>query len=125
MPATRKSDCTMPRAVLHMALELSENTWKLGFAAGLGQAPRLRDVPARAVVVLEQEIKFAKERLGLPPDAPVVSCYEAGRDGFWLHRCLAALGVVNVVVDSSSIEVDRRKGPKRRIGEANCIMPRI
>ena len=36
------------------------------------------------------------------------SCYEAGRDGFWLHRWLIAQGVENVVVDSSSIEVNRR-----------------
>jgi transposase len=92
-----------------MALELSEKTWKLGFTTGLGQEPRLRDMPARAVVALEQEIKAAKERLGLPPETPVVSCYEAGRDGFWLHRCLLAMGVENVVVDSSSIEIDRRQ----------------
>jgi transposase len=38
----------------------------------------------------------------------VVSCYEAGRDGFWLHRFLLSLGVENLVVDSSSIEVNRR-----------------
>ncbi len=37
------------------------------------------------------------------------SCYEAGRDGFWIHRCLDALDISNVVVDSSSIEVNRRK----------------
>ena len=86
MSATQKSDCTKSQAVLHMALELSEKTWKLGFATGLGQEPRLRDMPARAVAALEREIKAAKERLGLPPETPVVSCYEAGRDGFWLHR---------------------------------------
>ena len=39
----------------------------------------------------------------------VVSCYEAGRDGFWLHRYLVERGVANLVVDSSSIEVNRRK----------------
>jgi transposase len=38
----------------------------------------------------------------------VVSCYEAGRDGFWLHRYLTVVGIENVVVDSSSIEVNRR-----------------
>ena len=38
----------------------------------------------------------------------VVSCYEAGRDGFWLHRALLSMGIENVVVDSSSIEVNRR-----------------
>jgi len=50
-----------------------------------------------------------KERLGLASDGPVVSCYEAGRDGFWLHRFLVAQGVENLVVDSSSIEVSRRQ----------------
>jgi transposase len=39
----------------------------------------------------------------------VVSCYEAGREGFWLQRWLVAHGVENVVVDSASIEVNRRK----------------
>jgi transposase len=92
-----------------MALELSEKTWKLGFTTGLGQEPRQRDIPAKAAVILEKEILAAKERFGLPPETPVVSCYEAGRDGFWLHHCLLSLGVSNVVVDSSSIEVDRRK----------------
>ena len=46
--------------------------------------------------------------LGLQADAPVVSCYEAGRDGFWLHRYLVAQGITNYVVDSASIEVNRR-----------------
>ncbi len=109
MSTTRKSDSTVQEAVLYMALELSEKTWKLGFSTGLGQEPRQRDIPARAVVRLEQEILAAKERFGLPPETPVASCYEAGRDGFWLHRCLLSLGVANEVVDSSSIEIDRRK----------------
>lgn len=50
----------------------------------------------------------AKARFGLPLAAPVQSCYEAGRDGFWLHRWLLAQGMANVVVDSSSIEVNRK-----------------
>jgi len=49
-----------------------------------------------------------KERLGLASDGPVVSCYEAGRDGFWLHRFLESQGIENVVIDSASIEVNRR-----------------
>ena len=68
-----------------------------------------RIMPARDLPVLWKEIEMAKERFGLPADAPVVSCYEAGRDGFWLHRYLIAHGVQNIVVDSSSIEVSRRK----------------
>jgi transposase len=44
----------------------------------------------------------------LPAAATVVSCYEAGRDGFWIHRALTQLGIRNRVVDSASIEVSRR-----------------
>jgi transposase len=40
---------------------------------------------------------------------PVVSCYEAGRDGFWLHRYLVSEGIENIIVDSASLEVNRRK----------------
>jgi transposase len=92
-----------------MALELGEATWKLGFTTGLGQKPRRRDIPARDTEVLWCEIQAAKERFGLAAEAPVVSCYEAGREGFWLHRWLVSKGVGNEVVDSSSIQVPRRK----------------
>jgi transposase len=63
-----------------------------------------------------QEIAKAKKRFGLAADAPVHSCYEAGRDGFWLHRFLANQGVANLVVDSSSIEVKRR-GRRRKTSQ--------
>ena len=92
---------------LYMVFELSNKEWKLGF--GIGGNPRIRTMPARDLPVLWKEIELAKVKLGLPSDAPVVSCYEAGRDGFWLHRYLVAHGVINIVVDSSSIEVNRRK----------------
>jgi transposase len=57
---------------------------------------------------VQREIEQAKKRFGLPEGCRVVSCYEAGRDGFWLHRYLVEAGSENVVVDSSSIEVNRR-----------------
>ena len=38
-------------------------------------------------------------------DAPVRSCYEAGRDGFWIHRWLLSVGVDNRVINPASIEV--------------------
>jgi transposase len=91
-----------------LAFELSEKTWKLGFTVGRGQRPRVRQIPAGAVDRLAEEIARAKQRWQLPADAPVVSCYEAGREGFWLHRYLVAHAVTNHVVDSSSIEVNRR-----------------
>jgi len=107
--ATHNQHDTTTERVLFMACELSEKTWKLGFTIGHGQKPRERTVAARHQARLLQEIAEAKKRFGLPESAPVVSCYEAGRDGFWLHRFLQAHGITNHVVDSSSIEVNRRK----------------
>jgi len=95
--------------VLYLSLELGWESWKLAFAAGPGPAPHRRDILARDLTKLTEEIAAAKRRLGLPADCPVKSCYEAGRDGFWLHRWLLARGVQNLVVDSASIEVNRRQ----------------
>jgi transposase len=96
-------------ATLFVAFELSEKTWKLGFTTGHGQKPRERTVTARQQERVLDEIVQAKRRLGLPDTATVVSCYEAGREGFWLHRFLQGHGITNQVVDSSAIEVNRRR----------------
>jgi transposase len=104
--ATQSNTAAAP--VLYLALELSWNSWKLAFTIGPGQKARLRTIPARNTGVLLAEIAKAKARFGLPDDTPVASCYEAGRDGFWLHRFLAHQGIDNRVVDSASIEVNRR-----------------
>jgi transposase len=106
---TRRNNDTPIVQNLYMAIELSNEKWKFGFTIGFGQSPRVRDVAARDLTALAKEIGMAKERFGLPESAPVVSCYEAGRDGFWLDRYLQKIGVTNLVVDSSSIEVNRRK----------------
>jgi len=66
-------------------------------------------MPARALKTLEAELARAKTHFALAATAPVRSCYEAGRDGFWLHRYLASRGIANSIVDSSSIEVNRRR----------------
>lgn len=108
MTATRDPQSTAPAARLHLAFDLGWGEWKLAFTVGHGQPPRLRTIRARDLDALDRELARAKERFGLPADAAVVSCYEAGRDGFWLHRWLVARGIDNRVVDSSSIEVNRR-----------------
>ena len=105
--ATTRSTLLVP--TLHLALDLGNTTWKAAFATGHAHAPRLRTIPARDLAQLAREIVTAKARFGLPPDAPVASCYEAGRDGFWVHRALLALGVLNHVVDSASVQQNRRK----------------
>jgi transposase len=93
---------------LYLAFELSDQEWKLGFTVGLGQPPRQRKIAAGDTTALKQELVLAKQRFGLPADAPVMSCYEAGRDGFWLHRFLESEHITNLVVDSASSEVSRR-----------------
>ena len=108
-PATRNVQESATGNTLFVAFELSEKTWKLGFTTGHGQKPRERTVPARQQERVLDEIAQAKRRLGLPDTAPVVSCYEAGREAFWLHRFLLAQRITNHVVDSSAIEVNRRQ----------------
>ena len=105
----RMTQDSLSQSTLYLAFELGKNTWKLGFTIGMAQQPRERTIPAGALETLQKEITRAKQRFGLPEDACVVSCYEAGRDGFWLHRYLVAHGVTNHVIDSASIEVNRRQ----------------
>jgi transposase len=113
MTATRTPGIDQNAPALYLAFELGWSEWKLAFAAAPADAPRLRSVGARNTQTLLKEIAQAKKRFGLPAEAPVRSCYEAGRDGFWLHRYLLAQGIANSVVDSASIEVQRR-GRRRK-----------
>jgi transposase len=103
-----KREYTRNRGDLYLAFELGSKEWKLGFTVGFGQRPRERTVLAGDLGGVRREIERAKRRFGLSGEARVLSCYEAGRDGFWLHRYLVHLGVGNLVVDSSSVEVNRR-----------------
>jgi transposase len=105
-PMTREEKNT---PTLFVAFELSASRWKLAFACEMGARPRLRNVEAGDLPKLQEEMAVAKKRLGLAEDAAVQSCYEAGRDGFWLHRWLVGHDIRNAVVDPASIEVDRRR----------------
>jgi transposase len=105
---TRHFETTASAPTLFVSFELGESSWKLGFTTGMGQRPRERTIGARDRVAVRREIERAKQRFGLPGSAPVKGCYEAGREGFWLHRWLEAEGIDNRVVDASSIEVNRR-----------------
>ena len=92
---------------LYMAFELGEKDWKLSLGDG-ARSPSRYTVAAGDTAALLECIAKAKARCALAPEARVASCYEAGRDGFWLHRWLIAHGIDNIVVDSASIEVNRR-----------------
>jgi transposase len=103
--ALQRND-TAVAPVLYMALELSKAKWKVGFECG--RKRRTVSVEGGDVAGLWAALEEAKAKFGLAPEVVVRSCYEAGRDGFWLHRLLTGWGVENLVVDPASIEVSRQ-----------------
>jgi transposase len=102
-----RGEHTVEASELYMAFELSEKNWKLSLGDGV-RSPSHYTVAAGDSAALLECMAKAKARCGLAPEARVHSCYEAGRDGFWLHRWLIEQGIDNIVVDSASIEVNRR-----------------
>lgn len=102
-------ESTATARVLLLAFELGETGWLLGFSPGFGEKVLQRKIASRDTAALMREIARAKTHFRLGDEVAVRSCYEAGRDGFWLHRFLEAQGIDNVVIDSASIEVNRRK----------------
>ena len=105
---TRTQECSAGNVTLYLAFELGSTKWTVGFTTAPAQPPRVRTIAAGDLGALTHEILATKVRFGLALETPVRSCYEAGRDGFWLHRWLGHHGIENLVVDSSSIEVNRR-----------------
>lgn len=107
MTAATCSVVSVTESVLFVAFELGQEQWKLAMTSGLGVAPVVKTVRRGDWAAVDRAVSAARQRFG-GSSGPVVSCYEAGRDGFWIHRALAARGIHNRVVDSASIEVNRR-----------------
>jgi transposase len=97
-------------ATLFVGFELSKSTWLIGlYAPELGTTVSRHKVDGGDLGRAQALIEAAKQRLekaGKP--VRVVSIYEAGYDGFWLHRALQKAGVENRVIDAASVPVDRR-----------------
>ena len=108
VPPTAGIKDTGRAVALYMAIEMSAKIWRLAFGDG-SLKTRQVEVEALDYASLFEEIARAKQKLHLPATARMVSLYEAGRDAFEPHRALVAKGIENLVVDSSSIQVDRRK----------------
>src|SRR5437879_13803763 len=103
---TQRQESTAPTSDrLLMAIELGRRQWKVGFTTQLGQRIHRRTLTADAWDRLAEMVAVAKKRLGLPTDAAVTSCYDAGRDGFWIHRYLTSPGPEHLAADSSSHDV--------------------
>jgi transposase len=94
-------------ATLYLSFELGNKDWKLTAGDGMHSASRY-SLSAGDVDAVIDRVARARKRFELTEATVVRSCYEAGRDGWWLHRRLLELGFDNIVVDSSSIEVNRR-----------------
>jgi transposase len=107
MIATTRPELSVNEPTLYVAFELGKKDWKLAMTSGLGIAPWLRTIAGGDLAAVERMLREGRRRFGLPATAGVMSCYEAGRDGFWIHRALTAFGCRNRGVDSASIEVNR------------------
>jgi len=94
---------------MFVAFELGKRHWKLAMTSGFGVTPWLRTRRSGDLAAVERALAEGRRRFTLSATAGVQSCYEAGRDGFWIHRALTARGITNRVVDSSSIDVKRRR----------------
>jgi transposase len=98
------------RATLLVGFELSKTTWLIGlYSPDLGKTVSRYKIDGGDLgktLELIAAMRRRLEKLGKP--VRVVSIYEAGYDGFWLHRALRAAGVDNRVIDAASVPVDRR-----------------
>ena len=108
MTATRTQAGSVSEPRLYVAFELGATSWQLGMTSGFGVRPWIKGVPAGDWATVRRILERARVRFGLPAHGAIVSCYEAGRDGFWIHRALEREGIRNRVVDSASIDVNRR-----------------
>jgi len=95
-------------AALYLALEISAKTWKLGIHDKRRGRARVVTVDAWDFGALMVHLERARVAMGLPKGVRVFSCYEAGREGFSIHRRLEQLQIVNVILDAASVDVNRR-----------------
>ena len=100
-----KEECSKVKT-LFIAFELSMKNWVLGLSDGTRDS--LISIPAGNKQALANTINKVKKRFHMDDKVRIVSCFEAGRDGFWIDRFLKKEGIENIVVESASIEVSRR-----------------
>src|SRR3954451_18358872 len=104
---------------IFVAIELSQKTWLVTLHSPDRDRISRRTLEggddAGLLALLEGVRTRVAGKLGKVPK--VVTCYEAGYDGFWLHRLLMAAGITNYVFDPASIAVDQRA----RRGETDPI----
>jgi transposase len=93
-----------------LAIELSKKSWIVAVNTPLSDKisrHTLEPCDGKELLDLCERIRTRVAR-ETKKHVEVVSCYEAGYDGFWLHRLLEAQGICNYVIDPASLQVDRR-----------------
>ena len=94
---------------VYVAFELSKAKWKLGIVMPGSEKMSRFTIDGGDLAALEARLAVARAKAERSCKVVrIVSCYEAGFDGHWLHRWLLDHGVVNYEIDSASIEVSRR-----------------
>jgi len=102
---------TSDGATIYAAIELSSSNWLLAIQSPDRRKVSRHQVPAGDSAKLIAHLDQARARVQGDTDAPVavMTCYEAGRDGFWLHRVLQMHGIDNQIVDPASLLTDQKK----------------
>jgi transposase len=111
--------------LLYVGIELSRKKWKLGFSDGKSPRARIITIDAQDLGSLGREIQKAARHFKLDGRPQLRSCYEAGREGFWIHRMLESKGIENLVVDAASIDVKRRKRAKTDRKDAEQLVRQL
>src|SRR6478736_429616 len=106
--------------MLYMALELSAGKWQVAIAHGQ-RAPSRHTIAAGDRSALLQLVEKAKKRCGLQGAVRVLSCYEAGRDGFWLHRWLREQGIEKLVWEQMRALEQSRKAQLKTLSEGPLL----
>jgi len=93
-----------------LSIELSASTWLVAARVPGSEKPHLHRINGGDTAALLAFVSSLRGRVArrLGATTAVVCCFEAGRDGFWLHRLLTAHGVANYVLEPTSILVNRR-----------------
>jgi transposase len=95
--------------VVLVAMEMGLKSWRLAIAPPQAQRHRQVVIEAGHYLQWQRAVAQAREHWKLPANCRVICCYEAGREGFHPYRVLSEAGHTVWVVDSSSIEVNRRQ----------------
>src|SRR3954465_13583643 len=109
-PQTREPAAMPSKNIVHIAIELSVSSWLVAARLPGAEKSRLHRITGgdtTALLALIAELR-ARASAKLSQAVEVACCFEAGRDGVWLHRLLTAHGIAAYVLEPTSILVNRR-----------------